>query len=409
VNPWPLIRADLARSRLGVAIVVVVVALAVALGVTLSAAERGVRRGSADAAAAFDLVIGMPGSAAQLVLTTVYLQPAALPLLPGEVLARLGGEPGIAWAAPIGFGDNWRGMPIVGTTAEFATRGGRLPLAQGRPFAALGEAVVGASVGLDIGAPIEPAHGIHGRAREARDDEEDGRGHGGVEYRVVGRMRPTGTPWDRAILVPIETVWQIHALGTGHAEDSTRIGPPWEARDVPGVPAIVVKPESVASAYALRARYRSGGTAAVFPAEVLVELYGILGNLRDLVTALALATQVLVGIAILLAVAAALATRRRSLAVLRAIGAPREFLFTVVWGELVLIIGAGSFLGLALGYAAAFALAAWMDLATGIAAPVTLAWREVGLAVGLVVVGSLLAAVPAASAYRRPPAIDLKR
>ena len=34
---------------------------------------------------------------------------------------------------------------------------------------------------------------------------------------IVGRMRPTGTPWDRAIVVPIEYNWSVHGLGTGHA------------------------------------------------------------------------------------------------------------------------------------------------------------------------------------------------
>ena len=60
---------------------------------------------------------------------------------------------------------------------------------------------------------------------------------------VVERMRPTGTPGDRAIVVPIEYNWVVHGLGTGHKPGSTRIGPPFDAAKLPGVPAIVVKPE----------------------------------------------------------------------------------------------------------------------------------------------------------------------
>ena len=43
---------------------------------------------------------------------------------------------------------------------------------------------------------------------------------------------------------------------------------------LPACPAIVVEPASFAAAYQLRQQYRTrDGTTAVFPAEVLVQLY----------------------------------------------------------------------------------------------------------------------------------------
>jgi putative ABC transport system permease protein len=92
---------------------------------------------------------------------------------------------------------------------------------------------------------------------------------------IVGRVSPTGTPWDRAIMIPIEAVWAIH--DDEHGRDTKR------------VPAIVVKPRSVTDAYQLRARYRGQNTVAAFPAEVLVPLYALLGNVRELIAGMALA------------------------------------------------------------------------------------------------------------------------
>jgi len=66
--------------------------------------------------------------------------------------------------------------------------------------------------------------------------------------KVVGRMKPTGTPWDNSVIVPIEFVWEVHGLPNGHAEGDERIGPPFDAARVPGVPAIVVKPETINAA-----------------------------------------------------------------------------------------------------------------------------------------------------------------
>ena len=107
--------------------------IAVSLGVAVSAQERALRKSSAAAAEPFDIVVGMPGSQTQLVLTSVYLQPAALELVPGSVLQHLHDTPGVGYAAPA-FGDYLGSSPIVGSTSALLTLGGTRPLAEGRPF-----------------------------------------------------------------------------------------------------------------------------------------------------------------------------------------------------------------------------------------------------------------------------------
>ena len=89
------------------------------------------RRGSTQAAAAFDLLIGARGSPTQLVLTAVYLQPAALDLVPGRILQQLQADAGVAYVAPIAFGDYYRRFPIVGSSTDLLTQGARLPRRQG--------------------------------------------------------------------------------------------------------------------------------------------------------------------------------------------------------------------------------------------------------------------------------------
>ena len=83
------IAADLRRHWIGVAAVALLIALATALGVAVTLSERALRLGSAQAADAFDLVIGAPGSETQLVLSSVFLQAAPLSLMPGDVLSGL--------------------------------------------------------------------------------------------------------------------------------------------------------------------------------------------------------------------------------------------------------------------------------------------------------------------------------
>jgi putative ABC transport system permease protein len=417
MNPWPIVAADLRRSKAGALAVVLLVAVAVALGVAVSAQERALRQGSARAADAFDLVIGAPGSETQLVLSTVYLQPAAITLIDGRHLDELARNPDVAWAAPLGFGDNYVGHPIVGTVADFVTQGGRLAPNEGRLFQRIDEVVIGANVGLAVGDTFVP---VHGQVATGEDEE-----HGAFPYTVVGRMPRQGNPWDRAIMATIEAVWWVHSLPLGHALDEASVwpaghgdepdlgaipvGPPWDAAELPGVPAIVVKPASFAAAYQLRQQYRSNeATMAVFPAEVLVQLYRILGDVRDLLAVISVLTQVLVIAAVLLAVLATLAARRRLLAVLRALGASRGFVFATVWLGVVLMLTVGAMLGLGLGYAGAFVLARVVEARTSIALPVTLTPQELVLVAAIVVIALGLAAIPAALGYRSSVATALR-
>ncbi|MBB4237120.1 FtsX-like permease family protein [Rhizobium esperanzae] len=408
------ILSDLRRLWAGSLVVVLLVALATALGVSVVLQERALRLGSARAADKFDLVIGAGGSETQLVLSSVFLQPSPLPLMPGDVLARLAADPRVDWAAPIGFGDSFSGYPIVGTTVTLTEKlsGG---FAEGKVFAREGEAVIGSAVKLSLGGEIKPMHGLA---------EEGGETHTELVYHVAGRLRPTGTAWDRAILVPIQAVWHIHGLGAeehegadhdahAHHEHHGEIDPDalldekWAA-DAPGLPAILVEPKTIADAYKLRQDYRSGNTVAVFPGEVLTNLYATLGDAKQILVAVASGAQVLVAASLVLVTVIHIGQRRRQIGALRAFGAPRRAIFSIVWLEFFALVAVGIALGFGLGFAAALGLSGMFSQTSGIAMPVGFAREDGGLAGVLLTFAALLAALPAVLAYRQSPAQALR-
>jgi putative ABC transport system permease protein len=241
----------------------------------------------------------------------------------------------------------------------------------------------------------------------------------------VGRLPRLGTPWDRAVIVPIEAVWWIHSLPVRHLVDDARLhpagpdgtpdwsaiplGPPWVESELTGVPAIVVQPGSPAAGYQLRQRFRGGGEVmAVVPAEVLLKLYRALGEVRELIGAISFLTQLLVLAAILLAVLAGLERRRRQIAVLRALGAPRAYVFATLWTGVSTLLVAGAMLGLGLGYLGALALSRLFGARTALELPVSIAGTELALLGWIVLVGLLLATVPAILGYRGSVAADLR-
>lgn len=401
MNPIPMILADLRGLKWVGVVIVALVAIAVAVGIALGAQERAFRHATATAAADFPLVIGAAGSPTQLVLSTVYLRLDALPLLDGETLRRYGADERVAAVAPIAFGDVVRGHPVIGTTAEFATRWGRLAPSEGRIFAEEGEAVVGSAATIAVGETFSPSHGHAGSAAHPGvvDPEEAAHVHGEVHYTVVGRMPPTGGPWDRAVMVPVESVWETHGLGNGHKGED-HIGAPFDAEKLPGLPALVIKPKSFAAAYQLRAEGRAKGLGALFPAEVLVELYAVLGDVGQI---LKIASALDDGL-VFLAVTALLVTvgglRRRRYAMLRALGAPRRFVLATVWGSAAILVAIGCLLGLGLGWAAAGTVSHLLMAETGLAVPVRLEAPDFLWAALVFLAGSLFALVPAVLAGR---------
>ena len=397
-RPWPLARALLRRYGGTNALFVALVAVAVALGTGLTAQERALREGTAAAARPFPLVVTAPGSPVDMMLAAVYLRPTDAALLDGPTYAAIAGHERVRLAAPIAFGDSVRGAPLVGTVPGFVAHLGAL--AEGRGFERPNEAVAGALAPVAPGETFEPAHGV-GRHAEAG-------AHEGVEIAVVGRLRPTGSPWDRAVMVPVETVWAAHGLPDGHGRAGT-VGPPFEPALFPGTPAVLVVGERPADAYALRADFtRAEGTMAFFPGAVLAGLHNLMGDVRGAMSLLATVSQALVAAAVLAGLFALVRLFAPRLALLRAIGAPERFAAAVVWLYAGTLVAAGAATGLLLGFAVAAAMSALVTAHTGVAVSARLGWSEWHAAAAFVSLGLLLALVPAWLAARRPVLRDLR-
>ena len=399
-RPGRIVRSLLWRYRWTNLLFIALMGLSVGVGTALIAQERGIRAGMARSAAKFDLIIAAPGSRIDMLLAAVYLQPVDVPLLDGYLLEELSAEPQVALAAPIAYGDSYRGHPVIGSTAAFVahlTDG----LAEGRIFRTTAEAIAGARVPLEIGSSFTPAHG-HGPAAD-----EDA--HHGARLEIVGRMPMTGSPWDNAIIVAVESVWQVHGMGTGHPPDQVNtLGPPFDPALFPGTPAILVRAESLWANYALASNYTRPDAMAFFPGTVLSRLFNLIGDIRQAMSLMATLSQVLVAAGVLagLLVLARLFARR--FALLRALGAPRRFVFAVMWGYTATLISAGAALGLACGYLAVAVLSRIITRRTDILVEAVLGWPEFHLVAAFFSLTLFLALLPASIVYGRAVVADLR-
>ncbi|WMT92139.1 ABC transporter permease [Pelagibacterium sp. H642] len=398
MNPWPIIFASLWRFRYTVLAFVFLILAGTALSVAITMQERALKTGSASAAEKFDVVVGPVGSRTDALLTSVYLQPGSSRLLTPERTAELLNDERAQFVSPLAFGDSFRGHPIIGTAAELPEHLSGGAFAEGRGFTERFEAVAGIDVELGIGDTFTPSHGVHAMA-----DEMTAEGHD-VEYQIVGRMARTGSPWDRALIVPVEDVWGVHGLETG----AETIGGPYTAENVAGIPAAVLKAVSVADAYRFRQEYNTDETMAFFPAEVLIQLYQTLGDVRQVMTLMALVTQALVMLSVVASVLILFRLFMPQFVTLRAIGAPRLYIFFVAWGFVAILFTAGILLGLGAGYLLAFVLSRIVEAQIGIALTPVLSQTELMLALTLWGLGLVIALLPALRLQSQPLATALK-
>jgi len=391
---WPLVSAIIWRFRGPNITFILLITLSVALSLSISALESGLRKGIAKSTDKFDLLVTAPGSETKMILATVYLEPIDIPLLSGEIFTEIEAHEKVVMAAPLAFGDSYGISPIVGTTADFLTHlsDGKI---KGRMWQTSMEAVIGTLAPLEIGEKFVPSHGISFSSQNGA--------HADYAMQVVGRLPPTGTPWDQAILVPIEAVWEVHGLANGHAPNRLdQLGSPFDAEYFPGTPAIIIKAHELWSNYELRSEFtRSGTSMAFFPASVLSNVFKIMTNIRKAMSVMSVLTQAITACSVLMSLIIISKLFQRQMSVLRALGAPTRFVFAVLWSYCMSLLTIGALIGAFCGAATAAIVSHFVSLQTGILISAPFGWGEMHYFLSFISIMAVLSLLPAFAVFQK--------
>jgi len=355
-----------------------------------------------------DLIVGARTGSVQLLLYSVFHVGAATNNIRWSSVQALRQQRGVAWVVPLSLGDSHRGFPVLGTTADYFTHfrhGDRQPLRvdQGKPFADLFDATIGAEVaqrlGYRPGDRITLAHG----AGELNLTE-----HADKPFTVTGILARTGTPVDRAVLVSLEAIEALHIDWVGGMRMPGLNVRPEQLRGVDlqprAVTAALVGLESRAAVFSVQRLvngFEDEALMAILPGVALHELWGILGT-GERALLLMSGLVALVSMAGLVSVVlAGLNERRRELAVLRAVGASPYHVVALLTLEGALITVSGIVLGIAILLATIVGLGPWLQSAFGLtlqpAQPTAVQWAMLA---GLLGAGLLASLLPGWRAYR---------
>ncbi|RLS66700.1 MAG: hypothetical protein DWH97_03445 [Planctomycetota bacterium] len=405
--------------------IVVIVLVAVSAGLLLAilslreAGERAFTRGTGNA----HLLVSKDGSPLVSVLNGIfYANPPKAPIDEAKLNELRDSFP---WSmfVPTAIGDSYRSFPVVATNADFFAKfqpvaGEPWVFAEGKPFAANFEIVLGSAVaretGIRLGAKLVLTHGS-GKSREGVD--EHAHEHREYEFTVVGILEATGAPHDRACFTDLESSWLLHAHDRYEREGTTRHVTVKDLtaadRVVTGVLMRVPSRDNMSASPVLVAQYdrlrRDGSLTVALPANEVQRLFDIVASIDVLFIAIAGATVVSSAVAILLSMVNSMSERRRQVAILRVLGATRARIFWLVLTESTMIGLAGSASGVLVALMVLAFATQWMRVAHGLViVPVLDARSAVFVAMATTVLAALAGLVPSILAYRTSVARNLR-
>jgi putative ABC transport system permease protein len=386
---WAYLAARPLLTALHVAMLAIGVATLVVLLLFTAQAERRLERD----AKPVDLVVGAKGSPLQLILSAVLHVDMPTGNIPYAEAKKIAANPMVALSTPISLGDSYRGFRIVGSDASFlGLYGARV--AAGVDFAQPMEAVVGSEAARRAAlAPGAQVVGSHGLAAGG------GSSHGSHPYTIVGVLAPTGTVIDRLIVTPLESVWEVHEQHHARGEEEGDIT------------ALLIRYRTpIAAASLPRTVNSTTMMQAASPAYETARLMNLVGVGVDALRIFALAMMATAALSMFVSLMSALQERRYDLALLRTLGARPATLFALLAAEGVTLVVAGAILGLALGHAATGVLGGWIARSNGWSVT-GLTWdpAEGWIVLAVLAAGALTCLLPAIQAYRRDPAMLLKR
>lgn len=387
---WLIIRRSLRQHALSTVVTALSMALAGGLLMSVWVVKRQTHTTFTGMNGGWDAVLGARGAKLQLVLNAIFHLEAS----PGNVAwsdyEDIAKNPAVALAVPIAVGDNYMGYRLVGVTTNLFTQseyapGRKFQLEAGGRFFDDGyrEAVVGSFVAqrlnLKVGSEFHPFHGLI-FDEKAKHSET---------YVVVGILEPSNTPADRVIWIPLAGLQNM----SGHlAETATDVS------------AVLVRLRSPIAGQQLDMLYNKQGNRLTWAwptGQVMAQLFDKIGWFDQILALVAYLVALVAAGSILASIYNSMNARRRDIAILRALGARRRTIFSIIVLEAVSIAAIGMVFAFVLHFIILSVASSVIRAQTGVVlnpwAPDTI---FLVAPMGMILLSALAGVVPALKAYR---------
>jgi putative ABC transport system permease protein len=448
---WKIAWRNIEQRALASSLTALSMALGVAVMIAVIVTHAVTVRQFEENAQGYHVIVGGKGGALQLVMSTVYHIGQPLYPIPYSYYQKFleAGEFSdvTELAIPMCLGDSYEApdgthFRVVGTTPEMFDKlvygtykdgspktyefqeGGRNFKSENFYEAVVGS-VVAARSGLTLGDEIQPTHGIGAE------------GHKHEGFKLVGILKPTGTANDRAVFINIEGFYLLEghasvpdeeeetedggtesgaedsaagneAEATQHEENehahahATPAPLPIEQREVTSILVLCNSPLGPTVLEQAFNRDNDPLAQSVAPArEVAMLMNSIVGPVRIILLVLTVLIVIVAGVSILVSIYNSMSERSHDIAVMRALGASRGAVMSIILVESILLSLGGGLIGMALGHGLIGLASPYVVERTGISLGLfEFEWQELVLIPALVILASLVGFLPAVAAYK---------
>jgi len=401
--------ASLWNRKLTALLTVLSLAISVALLLAVETLREQARESFTSTVSGTDLIVGARGGPLQLLLYSVFHIGDATNNVSSKSYQLVAQHPMTAWSIPIALGDSHRGHRVIGTQPDMFIHfhygdHQALQFKEGAPFNELYDVVLGADVARKlqyaIGDEIVLAHGVSQATLAKHDDKP---------FKVVGILKPTGTPLDNSLLVSLAAIEAIHV----DWQSGTRI--PGQSVDAATAGTMDLTPKTITAflvgvkkkvqTFELQRQindYQKEALTAILPGVVLAQLWNLVGVAENALRTVSWLVAVSGIIGMITSVLTSLNERRREMAILRALGARPWHIIGLLMSESLLLALAGCVSGILLFYLLLGVARPVIESQFGLLLPFAglsaWQWQVVGIILAVSLLASLL---PAWRAYRQ--------
>ncbi|MBQ0719553.1 MAG: ABC transporter permease [Gammaproteobacteria bacterium] len=354
-----------------------------------------------------DLIVGARTGDINLLLYAVFQLGNATNNIAWASYREVAEKQEVAWTIPLSLGDSHKGYRVMGTTSDYFKyfRYGQiqaLRFTQGKAFASVFDVVLGADVARKLNYQLDDhlvlAHGVASTSFSQHDDKP---------FRVVGILKPTGTPVDQTVHVSLRGIeaihidWQNGVKTPGHAIAPDDV----EHYDLTPktITAFMVGLKSKMATFRVQRainNYQPEPLLAILPGVTLTQLWqmmAIMENTLMLVSALVLLASLLGLSAMLLT---SIRERQREIAIMRSLGASPSFLFLLIQTEALLITLASSVFALSLLFICLLSLRGFLTDNFNLSISANVFDKNIMYLLLVIVVSAMVTSlIPAISAY----------
>lgn len=313
-------------------------------------------------------------------------------------------HPAVEWALPLSIGDSHRGFRVVGTSPALMQHyryrdRQKLRLADGKYSLSRFKAVLGSTAARElkykVGDKLVLTHGISD-VQGIHDHEEN-------PFVVEGIFEATGTPFDKGIYVSLESVELMHEEHEGeeaghhdHAAETVKIG------KITSFLIGVKQPVDILPLMRAINEDAAEPLTAILPGVVLSEIWNMMGYAENILKLVSFMVMLTALCGLFIALYASLSERYREMAILRALGASPLSIAALLLAESLILTAGGLVAGYGLLLLVTTVLRSFLLRSFSVAIDVLpLTQQETIFVVILMVMGAIVAMVPAYQVYRR--------